>query len=140
MNFPSRDTPTVTVAGGVSSSSPHISTKGRILLHFVPRLCRERAGGPSQDVIHVFHFILPRPVGSQTEGETLTPLFTPSSLFCCFCSPSFFYFGGRLAGLSIAHICSSSLLVFTTAPGLQPPRPTDGGRDRRGGGDTTGIL
>lgn len=69
----------------------------------------------------------------QKERETFSRVFPPSSLFCFFFVPFLFYFGGRLAGLSMAHICSSSLLVFTAALGLLPPRLMD--RERRTDGD-----
>ena len=69
--------------------------------------------GDSQDVIHVFQFIWLNWSAFQTERETFSHAFPPSSPFCCFffCSPFsfFFYSGGRLARLSMAHICSSSL-------------------------------
>lgn len=68
----------------------------------------------------------------QKERETFSRVFPPSSIFCFFV-PFLFYFGGRLAGLSMAHICSSSPLVFTAAAGLLPPRLMD--RKRKKGWD-----
>lgn len=59
----------------------------------------------------------------QSARETFSHVLHPP-LFSAVFVP-FFYFGGRLAGLSMAHICSSSLLVFTTATGLLPPRLID---------------
>lgn len=65
----------------------------------------------------------------QTERETFSHVLHPP-LFSTFFVPFLFYFGERLAGLSMAHICSSSPLVFTTALGLPPPRLMDRGRNR----------
>lgn len=114
---------------------PQISTKARILLHFVPRFGRERdGGGEPRTLFTSFSSLgLSRPA-PQTERETFSRVFPTSPLFCIFLCSLFFYFGGRLAGLSMAHICSSSLLVFTTAPGLPPPSLMDGDRDTHTGG------
>lgn len=65
----------------------------------------------------------------QKEKPSLV-FFHPPLFSAVFVPFLFFYFGGRLAGLSMAHICSSSLLVFTTALGLTPPRLMDRNRDR----------
>lgn len=108
--------------------------KSRILLHFVPRFGRERdGGGEPRTLFTSFSSLgLSRPA-PQTERETFSRVFPTSPLFCIFLCSLFFYFGGRLAGLSMAHICSSSLLVFTTAPGLPPPSLMDGERDTHTG-------
>lgn len=74
----------------------------------------------------------------QKERETFSRVFPPSSIFCLFVPFLFFYFGGRLAGLSMAHICSSSPLVFTAALGLLPPRLTDRKRKKDGDGGGEG--
>lgn len=109
----------VVVADCNSHSSPRISTKARILLHFVSQ--RKGSRGRARTLFMSFSsFGL-----SPDRKRNLLSCFPSSSLFCCFCFFSFFYFGGRLAGLSMAHICSSSLLVFTTALGLLPPRLMD---------------
>lgn len=120
----------VVVAGGISRSSLQISTKARILLHFVPRFLRERdrGGEPGHYSCLSVHLASADQLPRQKEKPSL--VFFRPPLFSAFFVPFLFYFGGRLAGLSMAHICSSSLLVFTTAPGLQPPRLMDRERGR----------
>lgn len=93
------------------------------MLHFVPRFVRERDGG-SEPGLHSclsLHLAEAGHLPRHTEGE----LFSCFSTLLLFCSFSFFYFGARLAGLSMAHICCSSPLVFTTTLGLTPPRRVD---------------
>ena len=119
--------------GGVSRSSPQISTKGRILLHLVPRFVGERDGGGEPGHYSCLSVHLARAGQLPREKEKPSLLFFQPPLFSAFCSLSFFYFGGRLAGLSMAHICSSSLLVFSTASGPPPPRPAGGERESEGG-------
>lgn len=82
--------------------------------------------------MHVFQFIWPWPVSSPDRKKNLLSCFSTLLSFLLFVL-FLFYFGGRLAGLSMAHICSSSLLVFTTALGLPPPRLID--RERKKDGD-----
>lgn len=98
--------------------------------------------GESQDIIHLFQFIWPQPVSSSDRKRNLLSCFYTLLSFLPFCSLSFFYFGGRLAGLSMAHICSSSLLVFTTALGLPPPKLMDQEwrKDGAGGSQDQEIL
>lgn len=113
------------VAGGISRSELQISTKARILLHFVPRFGRERdrGGEPGHYSCLSVHLASAGQLLRQKEKPSLVFFLPP--LFSAFLFPFFFYFAGRLAGLSMAHICSSSLLVFTTALGLPPPRLMD---------------
>lgn len=119
-------------ADGVSRSSLQISTKARILLHFVPRFRRERdrGGEPGHYSCLSVHLASAGQLPRQKEKPSL--MFFHPPLFSTFFVPFLFYFGGRLAGLSMAHICSSSLLVFTTALGLPPPRLMDRDREKDG--------
>lgn len=130
----------VVAAASVSRSSLQISTKARILLHFVPRFGREKDGGGEQGHYSCLSVHLASAGQLLRQKEKPSLVFFHSPLFSAFLFPFFFYFGGRLAGLSMAHICSSSLLVFTTALGLLPPKLMEWRKDGAGGSQDQEIL
>lgn len=124
---PTKTTATVVfVEGGVSRSSLQGFNKSKNFASFRSKILhRKGLGGTARTLFMSFSSFGSTGQLSRRKKKPSLMFLHPPLLFFFFCSLSFFYSGRRLAGLSMAHICSSSLLVFTTSSGSLPPRLMD---------------
>lgn len=99
----------VVVAGGISRSSLQISTKARILLHFVPRFGRERdrGGEPGHYSCLSVHLASAGQLLRQKEKPSLVFFLPP--LFSAFLFPFFFLFCRQISRIKYG----SHMLLLT---------------------------